>query len=382
MKRKLSASNVDKEVLLAVAQHIPHVPATVPVAARLRTLSRGLRANAPQWPAVTAGRRRFVYQSAPIVFGQCAGHEHMPLVRWLMASGREEYPQQAFEWFAARGANDVVGLLLQAFPAKRRLPSAVVVAARAGKWETVELLVEHGAYVGTKAAEKAAAQGRLDILQWISQKIGRFDSYSGIVEAAVANEHLHILEWLMAEGYPREPNAIHVAVGRGLFPVVDWLLRHEYPLTAVAYECAMHSVHYTCDVAVLQELHNRNCPWNELTYVAAVLQGNFPILKWLRKHGCPWAEETAYNAAVHGKVEMLDWAIANGCPWNLEDIIDGAIESGQKPMLQWAIDHGWTITRRDIDAAKGVHASYVGGGGPVGVAKFLRLKMREQQRAQ
>jgi len=376
MKRSHDVAFTDAvAVLLAVAQHMPHVPATVPAAALLRTLSRTLRANAPQWPVVTGRRDLLYFPCIPLVFGECAEDEHMPLMQWVIANNKLLRPLQEFIWFAVHGMINVVNLLAKVFPDERCISSAAASAADAGKWEVVRFLVEHWNCVGFEVAHKSAAKGQLDILQLISQKAGIFHRHSCIIQVAAVNGRLNILEWLIAEGYPLTQDVIFAVVERGLFHVVDWFLRHDYQLPARAYEYAIWSRHIDCDVSVLEKLHSRNCPWNELTCAAAARGGNFPALKWLREHGCPWDQNTTYYAAECGKVEMLDWAIANGCPRNLENIIDAAIRRGELKMLQWAIDHGWIVTQRHIDTLEDRVLMM----NLFRVAEFLRLKMQEQQ---
>ena len=67
---------------------------------------------------------------------------------------------------------------------------------------------------------------------------------------------------------------------------------------------------------LLQHLRNKEYPWNEDTFGAAI-SGHLEILKYLHENGCPWDVLTPIGAAENGYLEVLKYLHENGCPWEL-----------------------------------------------------------------
>ena len=102
------------------------------------------------------------------------------------------------------------------------------------------------------------------------------------------------------------------------------------------------------NLALLQYLHEKGCPWDEDTCTGAASGGHFEILKYLHEKGCPWNEEACSEAAYRGHLECLKYAHEKGCPWEEEACSAAAVE-GHLECLQYLLKQGcpwdeWTCS--------------------------------------
>ena len=68
------------------------------------------------------------------------------------------------------------------------------------------------------------------------------------------------------------------------------------------------------NLELLQFLHEKGCPWDEVTCDNAALNGHLECLKYAHENGCPWDERTCFWAAKRNHLECLKYARENGCP--------------------------------------------------------------------
>jgi hypothetical protein len=79
-------------------------------------------------------------------------------------------------------------------------------------------------------------------------------------------------------------------------------------------------------VECLKYLHEKECPWDEMTTAMAASGGHIECLQYARDEGCPWNEETCYFAVCDGKLNCLKYARKNKCPWNKEECLKIAVK--------------------------------------------------------
>ena len=69
------------------------------------------------------------------------------------------------------------------------------------------------------------------------------------------------------------------------------------------------------------------------------MNGNLELLKFLHEKGCPWDEVTCSQAAQYGHLECLKYAHENGCPWDRKTRLKAA-KNGHFECLQYARENG------------------------------------------
>ena len=98
---------------------------------------------------------------------------------------------------------------------------------------------------------------------------------------------------------------------------------------------------------VLKYAHEKGCPWNEGTCIAAAKGGHLNVLKYAHENGCPWDEwfDDYYGTGSHisacewaakgGHLNVLKYARENGCPWNRAVCRQQASTNGHHHVIAW-----------------------------------------------
>lgn len=175
----------------------------------------------------------------------------------------------------------------------------------------------------------AIQEGNLAVLQWAYCPDDAFGNRSICPEAAAYGQR-HILEWAMHEGL-LNAETWHRAAAEGRVDSLQWLYDQRYPWGT--YTCACAAENGRLDV--LQWLHEHGCPWGTETCASAAKYGDLYILRWLRDRNCPWDALTCRAAAYAGHLEVLQWARAQGCPCDISHCAYYAIGKADYPMLNW-----------------------------------------------
>lgn len=143
----------------------------------------------------------------------------------------------------------------------------------------------------------AAQSGSLALVQ--SLVLDRRFSFAGsdlAITSAAEKGHLHIVEWLHAQGATYDYPAFCRAAKNGHLPMLEWLRAHHTE----------------------QQMDWRQCN----VTLSAIESGKLEVLQWARANGCPWANWRSMSlAAEKGHLDMIRWA-RNGqrlrsqvCPW-------------------------------------------------------------------
>jgi hypothetical protein len=145
--------------------------------------------------------------------------------------------------------------------------------------------------------EHAAAAGSLEVL-WLAR---RSDCHWGpeCYHRAAHGGHLHVLQWLRAEGCPWRwaEMSCYNAVRGGHPELLPWIQEHMPPCDWMCPETFLHAARGG-HLLALQWLYDRGCPWNSKACEEAARSGHLQALQWLRAHGCPWDANTCSMAAT------------------------------------------------------------------------------------
>ena len=75
----------------------------------------------------------------------------------------------------------------------------------------------------------------------------------------------------------------------------------------------------------------------------AVVTGNLKMVKWARMNGSNWGYHTYDMAARYGQIKVLKLLYKNNCSINTTVIYNSAASNGQLEVLKWAHKKGWPL---------------------------------------
>jgi hypothetical protein len=159
---------------------------------------------------------------------------------------------------------------------------------------------------------------------------------SKLCTAAAGRGDFMQLKWLHERDCPWDDTTLIAAAKQGRADIVKWALKHDCPWH-LGWCSPMDVPGYVQD-ALNSTTFAPHCETMDMTREAARC-GSLPLLQWLRTLGCCWNEETCSAAAFWGHVEVLKWAHMHGCPWDKFTVYNAAIK-GHLEKLQWAHQHG------------------------------------------
>ncbi|PNH01775.1 hypothetical protein TSOC_012300 [Tetrabaena socialis] len=155
----------------------------------------------------------------------------------------------------------------------------------------VEWLRQRGYPLTSGAAERAAAVGNMDLLQFILAAGVSIDDDSArrIASKVARGGHLALLQALLHAWGEERSGLRHVAGDTALgghLRVVAWLL----------------ATLGAADVLTVATFRDAAC------------SGSMELLAWLHARGCPWDQSVHAAARRYGSEEQVEWLASMGCP--------------------------------------------------------------------
>ncbi len=185
------------------------------------------------------------------------------------------------------------------------------------------------------AAENALSEGSIPVVAWYHDRL-HYPLTAESCAIAARSGNLATLQWLREKECPWDANTCLQAAREGHLGILQW---------AFAKGCDLNS-RMTCANAaqgghlnVLQWAYANGGAWDTWTCEGAARGGHLEVLQWARTNGCPWNDMTCTYAAKGGHLKILQWAQANGCPWD-EMTCEEAARGGHLEVLQWARANG------------------------------------------
>ena len=215
----------------------------------------------------------------------------------------------------------------------------------------------------------AAEYGQVDCLEHIMEtQLGCiWHNVNNAQYAALRNNHLDILEFFYANGYPFENDFMTSAVSygnletvkflhkrriywdtetmceavfHGFFDIVTYLFENDCPydddeLCATATHSGTSTCNSDSQLHILMYLHDNGCQLNERCYFLPTKYGNMEMLKFLVSRKCPFGTQIAKQLARVENVNSFRYLVENGCPY-------GMIEPSNKVWkLLWFQKHSY-----------------------------------------
>ncbi|POM57886.1 Hypothetical protein PHPALM_37543, partial [Phytophthora palmivora] len=298
---------------------------------------------------------------------------------------------RCMQYFAAREPKE-----LQPFYQAWIVNNVAEMTIRSGDIKSLQWLVEQYAPQSsiTKAAVVAAAEGRLDVLQWLFKNHNTRVHWGGAEWCeGVSGDHKDVVEWLRchvklhAEAAPQLmldaarigdlllvqslhknyklplSNALVEAQRGCQWGVVEWILTSrevEDP------KVDMDNIAAQGDIDFLQWIYSQGVVrFTTHSLEFAAFNGHLDILEWL--HDGPAKIELSASvlneAARGGKLEVVKWLHEHQCP-STSAAMEAAAENGYLEVMQWLYANTDVVcTSRALDRAART--------GHLGVVKWL-----------
>ncbi len=188
-----------------------------------------------------------------------------------------------------------------------------------------------------EAALGAAEGGSLSVLQWLYDQWLHdqgldLDRRSRVLSEALQHGHLHVADWVAAQGFPQEWQAgdrLRLWKGAGMSGSMEparWLLRNGVlvapgPISTEAIEAAAGAGNLEA-VQLLHKSFHVPLTW---AFSDAAASGSVPTATWLLQAGCRMTPTAYMVAALRGCTAMVLWLAREArCPWEectLADVI-------------------------------------------------------------
>ncbi|KAL6045080.1 Poly(ADP-ribose) polymerase catalytic domain containing protein [Balamuthia mandrillaris] len=248
---------------------------------------------------------------------------HLDLIRpfWFAAEGGHFH---LLRWVVGELGYNPAASMAEGYP-------LFAAAAGGGRVDILEWLQDKLGLVfdgNRQACAAAAGGGHLEALQWLVARGGKLDR---VVSArAAAGGQLHVLQWLFAVGCPWEDSAVGGVAEGGHIEVLRWLVQ-ERGAEALENACLYGGICMRAaskgHLEMLKFLRMEVTPpfhWDTATSEAAVKapKNRMAMLRWMREEAqppCRWGSVTSQTAAELGRWKLLHWMCMEAqppCPAN------------------------------------------------------------------
>ena len=219
----------------------------------------------------------------------------------------------------------------------------------------------------SNAADKAAAEGRIQVLAYLAETacperdcLGNLPGALGTRQCMAAAEagQIGVLAWLRDHVSTRAwtPSVCKMAIQADRMDALHWLCCIcDPPCESDAETWRYAASQGKLNVLKLLRSTQPPCPLNTLVCAAAVEHPD--CLKWLRQQDppCPWEMDATEQAVKAGNLSLMQWMRAQDdpCPFDW-CCMDYAAERGDLDMMRWLYAHnpcGLTFVRGSRSSA-------------------------------
>ncbi|KAG1705953.1 hypothetical protein DVH05_002515 [Phytophthora capsici] len=289
--------------------------------------------------------------------------EKKKLLHWsseLKRSYKQFQFQTALNNAAARGFFAGVKWLRAKYYPKGKFHGVERAAIYSGNLQMLQFLhnnfsnkmVDDAVVESQDAIAHAAANGRLDLVQWYCEMKGPYAFGWSVMDAAVAENHMHVVQYLdSVVGNRCTRRGLERAATNGHLEVVRWLNESRYYeiRTFQSLENAIAGGHLSIVQYVMETVEVAYTSWTQAALMAAVIYGQTRILQWL--HDRAEAEAAVFNrrfrfeiytnklyaVAKNGHLDVLKWLHDHKYTVHCKraHVVRGAAAGGHKQIVEW-----------------------------------------------
>jgi hypothetical protein len=154
----------------------------------------------------------------------------------------------------------------------------------------------------------AARSGSMSMLKWLrAGHRSEIDEQDACAGAALEGQ-LAALQYLCSDGCEWDAERIaDKAAATGNIEVLEWL-RQQAGVT-IDEETMTWAAAYN-QTAMCAHLRSVGCAWDADACDQAARSGHLDVLRWLSENNCPWTlSEVCIGAARYGSTDVLDYAL-------------------------------------------------------------------------
>ena len=229
-----------------------------------------------------------------------------------------------------------------------KLSPMINYAVKNGKMGILEWGERKGILPDYQAANYAISKNNLYLLDWL-EKRHIFPNNVGANYAA-KNGNITLLEHLSkSEIFPNEWGA-NFAAGKGYIEILDWIEEHKLPLPN---QKGANKAAKNGHIRILEWMKRRvRPPVDEIGANGAAGKGHIEVLKWLANLDVFPDQDGANQAAERGSIEVLNWMEGHELSLPDQDGANEAAEGGSIEVLNWMEERKLPLpTRYGADSA-------------------------------
>jgi hypothetical protein len=179
----------------------------------------------------------------------------------------------------------------------------------------------------------AASSGSIEALQWV-EKWGGLRLDTALFQAAKFG-HMNLLDHIYHEyDHHLDIDLLSEAAKNGRLSAVEWLFEHDAPYDAATI-CG--GAAESGDHQLVQFVKSKGGEINESTIRDAAWRGHLALCQQLHSEQCPWDENAVAWAGAAGHTELVKWLVEHGCPYDAADVCREAAEHGHLDVIQYML---------------------------------------------
>jgi hypothetical protein len=211
--------------------------------------------------------------------------------------------------------------------------------------------------------------GSVAVLDWLKQQGVTLTACAS--DAAAEYGHMHLLQYLHAEGCERGCDVCEAAAERGDLVMLMWAYEHDHPWD-VKHMCEPAAA--SSNIEMMSWLiHQPGVQLSARMMAAAVCSGNVAMCELLYENECPWDEEVCNTTAERDKADMLRWLREHGCPCDTLGVAHTAVFLNTAAILEYLQQEAVVFSAEQLTQ----WLRSVGARGNLAMAKCLRQQGAE-----
>ena len=259
---------------------------------------------------------------------------HLSIVQWVKENDYQSDDTWTLQCAARKGHKSIIQYYMSLDSIYKNETAVVNSAAEGGQLELFQWLLDSGFKHSTSLYFLACHNGQLEIIKCARKRGLEWDTSYLPSDAARAG-HLHVLQWLLANGCEWNIYVMSDAASNGHLDVMKWAHELGAPISSLTWLNAAQHGH----LHVLKWAQEKGFLLNDNILAMSAVCGNIEMMKWLIELGFKMSAEVIRNAASNGRLEAVKWLREMGCPWTGETRAY-ARRQGHSEVLKWCIDNG------------------------------------------
>ncbi len=234
----------------------------------------------------------------------------------------------------------------------------------------LEWMLRQGVRPAPSLLTAAVTRGNLDVVECVHQledtTIAFYNCHGGdvfVCATAAAYGHLHVLKYLIAQGFNWDSRTTACAARGAHLEVLKFAIRNHRGIDVVTSQCAAESG----SVDALEFAISHGCPWDNRASISAAALGHLHILQHLyrRSPSHVTGAEVANAAARKGHLHIIKYIREIGGGWNHRSCCEAA-KGGHLHVVRYLVENG---CMRDMSPGYGAAC-----GGHLEVLEYLCAK--------